>query len=350
MKKQFDVSSHSAPQVAVENALAENALAESALAEHNAPSTRRQLPAEARPTRKRRGFTLLEMVVVIGVIAVLAALALGWFGQSREGARRVQCDVRLKAIALGLDAFRQEHGRFPTQLAKLRDDGYLTEPDALRCPSDALESSTGYEPFYAIRAPRDSSELPILVCPMHEATGNHGAQAFVGRYTTHSQASPAVLEASGGATVQHPGQKEAVAATANMPLRGGDRIRGSATIRFADGSTAVLQSGSDVTVLQSFIDGHAKAPLYTLVRQTLGDVTYRIHTGSKFDVVTPTATAGAHGTEFRIVVDSGSAGSTRLFVIEGKVSLATVKKSGFAPLGEWVEVDSLGNILGGLLP
>lgn len=340
MRKLFKTLPHHASPV----------VADSALAQRGDVSATQQRAAEVRPARKRRGFTLLEIVVVIGVIAVLAAIVLGWFGQSREGARRVQCDVRLKAIALGLDAFRQEHGRFPTQLAKLRDDGYLTEPDALRCPSDVLESSTGYEPFYAIRAPRDSSELPILVCPMHEATGNHGAQAFVGRYTTHSKASPAVLEAAGGATVQRPGQTEAVAATANMPLRGGDRIRGSATIRFADGSTAVLQSGSDVTVLQSFIDGHAKAPLYTLVRQTLGDVTYRVRTGSKFDVVTPTATAGAHGTEFRIVVNGGSTGSTRLFVIEGKVSLATVKKTGFAPLGQWIDVNLLGDILGGLLP
>lgn len=323
---------------------------QTALSQKTPPPSHRS-PASTRPARARRGFTVVQLVIVLAVVGILAAVLMGGFGSSREAARRARCDVRLKSIALALDAFRQEQGRFPARLTQLRDEKYLTEPDALRCPSDALDGSTGYEDFYAIRAPRDSTELPILVCPMHEATGNYGAQAFVGRYTTHSPASPARLEGAAGATVQHPGQEQPVAAAAGMPLHGGDRIRGSATIRFADGSKAILQDGSDVTVLQSFINGHAKAPLYTLVRQTLGDVTYRVRTGSKFDVVTPTATAGAHGTEFRIVVEGAGAdaGATRLQVIEGKVSVATLKKRGFAPLNEWLTITANGNIIGNLL-
>jgi hypothetical protein len=85
-----------------------------------------------------------------------------------------------------------------------------------------------------------------------------------------------------------------------MEVRGGDIIRtgggGSATIVFADGSSSELRGGSSVTVMQSFRDGRSRAPLYTMVRQKFGDVLYKVIPGSRFDVVTPTATAGALGT------------------------------------------------------
>ncbi len=299
------------------------------------------------------GFTLIQILVVLAIIAVLSAMLVGNFSRGRESARRAQCDVHLKAITLALDAYRQENGRFPGELVSLRRANYLDEADALHCPSDPQASRVSYADFYAIRAPRSSNELPIVVCPFHEEAGGHGVQAFKGRYTAQFATSPAILEAANATTVQHPKEEQAIAATAGMTLRGGDRIRtssgGGAKIRFADGTTATLRGGSDVTVLQSFVQGRMQAPLYTLVRQSIGDVLYEINPGSKFDVVTPTATAGAHGTAFRVVVASD--GTTRLWVSEGKVSFTTVKKTGMAPSPstEWLTATPLGDIIGTLL-
>ncbi|HEX8236635.1 MAG TPA: FecR domain-containing protein [Abditibacteriaceae bacterium] len=299
------------------------------------------------------GFTLIQILVVLGIVAVLAAMLVGNFSRGREGARRAQCDVHLKAVVLALDAYRQENGRFPSELASLRQAHYLEDDDALHCPSDPKTARDSYAEFYAIRAPRDNSELPIVVCPFHEEAGRHGVQAFKGRYTAQFATSPATLEAANAATVQHPKEDSAISATAGMTLRGGDRIRttggGGAKIRFADGTTATLRGGSDVTVLQSFVQGRMQAPLYTLVRQSIGDVVYEINHGSKFDVVTPTATAGAHGTAFRIVVSSD--GTTRLWVNEGKVSLTTTRKTGMAPSPskEWLTVTPVGDVIGDLL-
>src|SRR5687768_4886533 len=82
------------------------------------------------------GFTLVQVLVVMGIISVLAAMVTGVFGRGRTTARRAQCDVKLKTIALALDTHRQEKGRFPATLTELRTGGYLTDPDALRCSSD----------------------------------------------------------------------------------------------------------------------------------------------------------------------------------------------------------------------
>jgi hypothetical protein len=172
--------------------------------------------------------------------------------------------------------------------------------------------------------------LPIVLCPFH--SGEHiGAQAFKGRYTKRFATRPAILEQASGVTVESPGGSE-IAGKIGMELNAGDRIRtgpqGFATIRFDDassaeaGSSSNLRANSDVTVLQCFMNGQGHAPLYTVLRQTLGDVLYRVHKGSKFDVTTPTTTAGALGTEFQIVVRNDGTGSFKLN--EGVVELANV--------------------------
>jgi prepilin-type N-terminal cleavage/methylation domain-containing protein len=55
--------------------------------------------------RRRRGFTLKELLVVIGVIAVLLALVVPAIQSSRESARRSQCTNNLKQLGLGMQNY-----------------------------------------------------------------------------------------------------------------------------------------------------------------------------------------------------------------------------------------------------
>jgi prepilin-type N-terminal cleavage/methylation domain-containing protein len=63
---------------------------------------------------KRAGFTLVELLVVIGVMAILVAMLMPALSKVRESARRAKCAANLKNMGAAAHSFAGLHGgRFP---------------------------------------------------------------------------------------------------------------------------------------------------------------------------------------------------------------------------------------------
>ena len=70
-------------------------------------------------------FTLVEMLTVIAIIGILAALLLPALEQAKARAKRIQCVGNLREIGLATHLFANDHGgKFPTQVST-KDGGSL---------------------------------------------------------------------------------------------------------------------------------------------------------------------------------------------------------------------------------
>ena len=71
-------------------------------------------PTPARPRRpKSRGFSLLELLVAMMIIAVLGTLGFSQFRKHSAQARYLKAQDDLKIVAEGLDQYYLKHGTFP---------------------------------------------------------------------------------------------------------------------------------------------------------------------------------------------------------------------------------------------
>lgn len=98
------------------------------------------------PERAARGFTLIEIFVVLGIVAIIAGVALPTYGDHVRRARRAKAQAGLLQVAHQLEREASATGTYPTgalpkDLAQLAGDAYRITRDP---GGDAIEAATRF--------------------------------------------------------------------------------------------------------------------------------------------------------------------------------------------------------------
>ncbi len=68
-------------------------------------------------THIQRGFTLVELLIVVIILALFAAIVVPQFASSSDDAKIASLDTTLANIRAALDLYYQQHGEYPSAIA-----------------------------------------------------------------------------------------------------------------------------------------------------------------------------------------------------------------------------------------
>ena len=117
-------------------------------------------------TRARDGFTLIELMVVMVIIVLLAAVGVAIYGKSIESAKEAALKTDLSDMRRAIDAYYADKQKYPATL-----DALVTEKYLKNIPKDPITNTADWQTTMSERDPANPSAEPGISEVKSNASG-----------------------------------------------------------------------------------------------------------------------------------------------------------------------------------
>ncbi len=256
---------------------------------------------------KRKGFSLIEILIISFIIVSLAAMVAGIISRSKALSRAMVCMNNLRQISIAIESYQADWKASPVQIYSLFPN-YLKDKNTFKCPDDHLTPVSelpminSYGNFYINRSFVDEDTYKLyLYCTRH-FSGTKAVGALLSYSANIVQTNPVMRNGS--------------------KIKPGEVYSGG-TFTFVDGTVVNAESGVQVGLCGSFVapDDRHYSIIY-IPEGSSGTITVEHQGDSRFEVISPAFIAGVSGTRFTVnnVYDSATnQATTTVNVIDGAV-------------------------------
>jgi len=120
----------------------------------------------------RRGFTLVELLIVVTVFVITFALLTPFVNKMRERADVLKCSANVRFLSLALHMYAADHNdEFPPDLGSLYPR-YVKEEKVFDCPASKFIGTAAESDYeYVTGLSELSGPLEVII---YDRDGNHG--------------------------------------------------------------------------------------------------------------------------------------------------------------------------------
>ena len=131
-----------------------------------------------------RGFTLIEMMIVVAIIAILVAILVPNFMRARAQAQTAACEANLKEIATALELYQTDNQTYPNVSGSVAVTKTETNIGSYlrQTPIDPVAPGKNYK--YSVTNPSTGTATYTITCP-----GGHdpGTMSAIGATAAQTQ-------------------------------------------------------------------------------------------------------------------------------------------------------------------